>query len=67
MQTSTIVIAILFLGAVAFRVGRRRSLVLVGGSRGVRNLHSLPGYYGLLTAPFRPSRSSPSGTWSTSA
>jgi len=50
MQTSTIVIAILVLGAIAYRLGRRRSLALAGGPRGVRNLHSLPGYYGLLTA-----------------
>jgi len=50
MQTSTIVIAILVLGSLAYRLGRRRSLVLAGGPRGIRNLHSLPAYYGLLTA-----------------
>ncbi len=50
MQTSTIVIAILVLCAIAYRLGRRRSLAVAGGPRGIRNLHSLPGYYGLLTA-----------------
>jgi phosphate transport system permease protein len=50
MQTSTIVIAILVLAAAAYRLGRQRSLVLVGGAGGVRNLHSLPSYYGFLTA-----------------
>jgi phosphate transport system permease protein len=50
MQTSSIVIAILILGSIAYRLGRRRSLVVAGGPRGIRNLHSLPGYYGLLTA-----------------
>jgi phosphate transport system permease protein len=50
MQTSTIVIAILVLGALAYRLGRRRSLAVVGGPRGLPKLHSLPGYYGLLTA-----------------
>jgi phosphate transport system permease protein len=50
MQTSTIVIAILVLGTLAYRLGRRRSLAVAGGSHGIRNLHSLPGYYGLLTA-----------------
>lgn len=34
----------------AFWVGKTRSLALVGGSRGVRNLHSLPSHYGLMTA-----------------
>lgn len=50
MQTSTIVIAILVLGTIAYRLGRRRSLAVVGGPRGISQLHSLPGYYGLLTA-----------------
>ena len=50
MQTSTIVIAILVLGTIAYRLGRRRSLAVAGGPRGIKNLHSLPGYYGLLTA-----------------
>ena len=50
MQTSTLVLVLLILAAVAYQAGRRRSLALVGGLRGARNLHSLPGYYGLLTA-----------------
>ncbi len=50
MQTSTLVLVLLILSAVAYRAGRFRSLSLVGGLRGARNLHSLPGYYGLLTA-----------------
>ena len=50
MQSSTVVVVILVLAAMAYQFGRRRSLATVGGSRGIRNLHSLPGYYGLLTA-----------------
>jgi len=50
MQTSTVVLVLLILTAVAYRAGRSRSIALVGGLRGARNLHSLPGYYGLLTA-----------------
>ena len=50
MQTSTLVLILLILSAVAYQVGRQRSLSLVGGIRGTRQLHSLPGYYGLLTA-----------------
>jgi phosphate transport system permease protein len=50
MQTSTVVIAILALTAIAYRVGRRRSVVVAGGTSGVRHLHSLPSYYGMLTA-----------------
>jgi len=34
----------------AYQLGRRRSLATVGGARGASKLHSLPGYYGLLTA-----------------
>ena len=50
MQTSTLVLILLILSAVAYQVGRQRSLSLVGGIKGARKLHSLPGYYGLLTA-----------------
>ncbi len=35
---------------VAFWLGKSRSLAVVGGSRGIRKLHSLPGHYGLLAA-----------------
>jgi phosphate transport system permease protein len=50
MQTSTVLIAILVFAAIAYRLGRRRSLAVVGGPSGIRRLHSLPSYYGLLTA-----------------
>jgi phosphate transport system permease protein len=50
MQTSTLVLSLLILAAVAYVAGRQRSLAIVGGLRGARELHSLPGYYGLLTA-----------------
>ena len=50
MQTSTLVLILLILSAVAYQLGRRRSLSLVGGLKGTRRLHSLPSYYGMLTA-----------------
>ena len=50
MQSSAVLVLVLLLASVAYQFGRRRSLASVGGRRGVRNLHSLPGYYGLLTA-----------------
>ncbi len=50
MQTSTVVLCLLILGALAYHAGKGRSLSLVGGLRGARQLHSLPGYYGALTA-----------------
>ncbi len=50
MQTSTLVLVLLILAAVAYRAGRMRSLALVGGLKGASKLHSRPGYYGLLTA-----------------
>lgn len=43
-----VLIVLLGLSAVAFHLGRRRALALVGGR--IRNLHSLPGYYGVHTA-----------------
>ena len=50
MEMSSLVLLVAGLTLVAFRVGRGRAVRLVGGPRGVRDLHSLPGYYGLLTA-----------------
>jgi phosphate transport system permease protein len=50
MPTSTVVLILLILSALAYQVGRARSLAIVGGLKGARHLHSLPGYYGLLTA-----------------
>jgi phosphate transport system permease protein len=50
MQTSTLVLILLILSVLAYQAGRQRSLKLVGGLKGARDLHSLPGYYGLLTA-----------------
>ena len=50
MQTPTVVLVILVLGAIAYRAGRRRSFAVVGGPKGIRDLHSLPTYYGLWTA-----------------
>src|SRR5215510_14092270 len=50
MPTSTLVLVPLAMVAVAYRMGRSRSLAVVGGVRGARNLHSLPSYYGFLTA-----------------
>lgn len=50
MSTSTLVLVLLVLVAIAYRLGRARSLAVVGGTRAQRNLHSLPSYYGMLTA-----------------
>jgi len=50
MQTSTLILALLVLTALAYQFGRARSLRVAGGPRGARRLHSLPAYYGLLTA-----------------
>jgi phosphate transport system permease protein len=50
MQTSTLVLILLILSVVAYQVGRQRSIALVGGIKGTSRLHSLPAYYGMLTA-----------------
>ena len=50
MTPSVLLIALIAMSVVGFWVGKSRSLAIVGGVRGAKNLHSLPGYYGLLTA-----------------
>jgi phosphate transport system permease protein len=50
MTTSFLLLVLFGLAVLAFRLGKSRSVQVVGGSRGIRNLHSLPSYYGLLTA-----------------
>jgi len=46
MQVSVILIALLGLMAVGYHFGRQRALGSVGGGAGIRQLHSLPSYYG---------------------
>ncbi|MCG7906908.1 MAG: phosphate ABC transporter permease subunit PstC [Candidatus Thiodiazotropha taylori] len=48
MHTSTLIILLLGLMSLAYYFGRKRSLSIVGGK--IRDLHSLPSYYGLQTA-----------------
>ncbi len=50
MPTSTLIIVITLLTVAGFFFGRQRSLGVARRAGGVRHLHSLPGYYGLLTA-----------------
>jgi phosphate transport system permease protein len=50
MQSSTVVVAILLLASAAFQWAKNRSISLVGGTRSIRNLHSLPAYYGMYVA-----------------
>ncbi len=48
MNTSTLLLVLLVLALFSFFLGRKRSLAVSGGNRGVRKLHSLPGYYGYM-------------------
>lgn len=50
MDTSTLLAVTALLIVVAYVFGRGRSIGLAGGPSGVRNLNSLPFYYGTLTA-----------------
>lgn len=50
MTPAMLLVAIVALSIVAFWVGKSRSLALVGGTRRISRLHSLPDHYGLLTA-----------------
>jgi phosphate transport system permease protein len=50
MSTSALLLLIAAMAVLGYWLGKYRSLALVGGGRGIRQLHSLPSYYGLLTA-----------------
>lgn len=50
MQSTTLLLLLIFLSVAAFYFGRRRSLATVGGPGHGRALHSLPGYYGYYVA-----------------
>jgi phosphate transport system permease protein len=50
MQPSILLLLLIGLMAVAYQLGRRRSVKVVGGYGKVKHLHSLPGYYGYYTA-----------------
>jgi phosphate transport system permease protein len=50
MSTSALLLLIAAMAVLGYWLGKYRSLALVGGGRGIRQLHSLPRYYGLLTA-----------------
>jgi phosphate transport system permease protein len=50
MQTTTLFLIIATFAGISFFLGRGRALGLVGGPRNVRNLHSLPSYYGYYVA-----------------
>ena len=50
MQNSVLLLGLAVLAGIGYWSGKQRSLAVVGGKRGMRNLHSLPSYYGFLTA-----------------
>ena len=50
MSPSIVFVLIVALAVLAFQVGKSRAIDVAGGPRATRNLHSLPGHYGLLTA-----------------
>ncbi|MCC6208581.1 MAG: phosphate ABC transporter permease subunit PstC [Gammaproteobacteria bacterium] len=48
MQTSMLIVVLLILSTIAFYLGRRRAFAVAQGK--IRNLHSLPSYYGYYVA-----------------
>jgi phosphate transport system permease protein len=50
MQSTTLILLLVFMSIAAFYFGRRRSLATVGGPGHGSALHSLPGYYGYYVA-----------------
>jgi phosphate transport system permease protein len=50
MQGTTLILILSGMAMAAFYAGRTRSLAIAGGPAGIRNLHSLPGYYGYYVA-----------------
>ena len=50
MSPSILLVMIIALSVLAFQLGKARAIAVAGGQRRIRDLHSLPGHYGLLTA-----------------
>jgi phosphate transport system permease protein len=50
MSTGALLLVIASMAVLGYWLGKYRSLATVGGGRGIRRLHSLPRYYGLLAA-----------------
>jgi hypothetical protein len=50
MRLSTIILILAVVAVAAFVAGRQRALVSAGGAKQMRDLHSLPNYYGYQTA-----------------
>jgi phosphate transport system permease protein len=50
MQTLTLFVAIMLITALAYTIGKKRSISLVANNGGIRSLNSLPYYYGMLVA-----------------
>jgi phosphate transport system permease protein len=50
MTPAALLVVLVGLAMVGYVLGKSRAIATVGGNRGVRNLHSLPSYYGALTA-----------------
>ncbi|MFM1891048.1 MAG: hypothetical protein RLZ44_125, partial [Pseudomonadota bacterium] len=50
MHLSVLIIILLSLVAVAYQLGRRRAVTVVGGRERVPQLHSLPSYHGFYAA-----------------
>ena len=50
MSGPALILVLLAFSAVAFHLGRRRAFAVSASAGGVKNLHSLPSYYGGLTA-----------------
>jgi phosphate transport system permease protein len=50
MDLTTLLLALALLAAVSFALGRQRAIGSVGGQKAIRELHSLPNYYGYYAA-----------------
>lgn len=50
MSHSSLLLVLLTVMALAYHLGRRRALTVVGGGAGIRQLHSRPVYYGFYVA-----------------
>jgi phosphate transport system permease protein len=50
MTPAALLVVLIGLTFVAYLFGKARAVAVVGGARKIRNLHSLPSYYGALTA-----------------
>ncbi|MFQ3235242.1 MAG: phosphate transport system permease protein, partial [Paraglaciecola sp.] len=50
MDTSKLILIAMLLVVATYYIGKNRAVAVAGGPAGIRNLNSLPFYYGVITS-----------------